>query len=448
MVSERETSPSAAARLWGRLAGSSLATNAARLFTGAVLGQLVTVLTSMVTVRLYGMANFGLAASFISAAGIIASAGCFRYDMALMLPREDEEVRSLWSLAVWIMLLITAVTAGLVALGVWLWEPLWAQLLGSWMWLLPGVVLLTTFVMLLSTWANRQRTYRLLASVRPFGAVVAASLSIGLGLLNNSSPGGLLLGNLGTQAAIIVGLLFGLSRVQKQPPALLSPCDPVSRRSAVRYRQFPFFNLPMTLADQLTAGLPVMLFVGAFGAGVGGAFSLAVGVLRMPAALIGQAVAQVFFEQASRAQHDAHQLRQLVKKCSLFLALPAAAMLLAILLLGPMLFSLVFGAASQTAGEFSRILVFSSALILVLSPISTLPSILGQQRGHMLIALAGCGLRLLGTLLGVWLGSEHLAITCFVAGELAGGLWFAAWLWQKLRVLPDMLEHPQPTAAS
>ena len=74
---------------------SSFATDVLKLVTGTTFAQIIAVLASPLLTRLYGPEAFGFLALFTSITSIIGVIACMRYEMAIMLPKTDEEAANL-----------------------------------------------------------------------------------------------------------------------------------------------------------------------------------------------------------------------------------------------------------------------------------------------------------------------------------------------------------------
>jgi lipopolysaccharide exporter len=96
---------------------SSFATDILKLVTGTTFAQVVTILASPLLTRLYGLEAFGFLALFTSITSIIGVIACMRYELAIMLPKTDEEAANLLGLC----LLCVAVVSGLTGLALVLW---------------------------------------------------------------------------------------------------------------------------------------------------------------------------------------------------------------------------------------------------------------------------------------------------------------------------------------
>ena len=77
----------------------SFASDVLKLAGGTAFAQALAILASPLITRLYGPEAFGLAALFTSIVGIVGVVACLRYELAIMLPKRDEEAANLLGLS-------------------------------------------------------------------------------------------------------------------------------------------------------------------------------------------------------------------------------------------------------------------------------------------------------------------------------------------------------------
>ena len=75
---------------------ATFADNVLTLAGGTTIALGVTILASPITSRLFAPEAFGLAALFMSGATVAGLLACMRYEMAIVLPKNDEEAASLF----------------------------------------------------------------------------------------------------------------------------------------------------------------------------------------------------------------------------------------------------------------------------------------------------------------------------------------------------------------
>ncbi|WP_292521939.1 hypothetical protein [Methanoculleus sp.] len=96
---------------------SSFATDVLKLVTGTTFAQIIAVLASPLLTRLYGPEAFGFLAIFTSITGILGVIACLRYEMAIMLPKTNEEAANLLDLCLLCVAVVSALTVPALYFG-------------------------------------------------------------------------------------------------------------------------------------------------------------------------------------------------------------------------------------------------------------------------------------------------------------------------------------------
>jgi len=61
-----------------------------KIVTGTVLSTIIAILTAPVITRLYNPSEMGISTLFFSITGVIGVIACLRYELAIILPEDDE----------------------------------------------------------------------------------------------------------------------------------------------------------------------------------------------------------------------------------------------------------------------------------------------------------------------------------------------------------------------
>lgn len=373
------------------------------LVTGTGLAQLIPLAVSPLLTRLYTPQDFGVFALYAGLLAVLAVLGSARYELALMLPKDDTDALPLVALAMAIVLAASAVVLAAVLLfqadlARWLDSPA----LGPWLLLVPVSMLLTGLVNTLTVWANRSSSYRQISISRVLQSASAAAVAVALGwgLSRGSQAGvGLVLGAVAGQALAAASLAWPFWR--RWGARLQGVGWAPMRAQALRFREFPAINMPHALLDALQGSGVVALIAALFGPTLLGFHALAQRVVRTPMATLGSAVAQVFQKRAADALHAGGNTRRLVDAVLRRLGAVAVAVL-PLLWFAPELFAFVFGAAWREAGVYAQILTPWLLLNFMLSPLSQLPLLLGRQARALAYGVA-YQLAMVGPLAVAWL---------------------------------------------
>ena len=93
---------------------SEFSQNVLTLMTGTTLSQAIPIAISPILTRIYKPEDFGIYAIFIAIITILGTIVSGRYELAIMLPKSDENAMNIFALGILITLLMTLLTTILV----------------------------------------------------------------------------------------------------------------------------------------------------------------------------------------------------------------------------------------------------------------------------------------------------------------------------------------------
>ncbi len=394
------------------------------LVSGTVFSQGLQFAASLLLARLYTPEEFGQYASILAIATVLGAIIAFSYPTAIPLADDDEESRVVaWlcmGLASFSALLITVVLAAGVILGAEVlgWRPDWQQVL--------FVPLMASAIAVWGTLQFRQSrlsAFHRVAWATGSSATVQAGIQIGLGWLGVGAPGlstGYLVGRF-----VNVGVLSGGARLGR-PPGLSR-----LRQAAARWTDMPRWQLPTTVMNLLGTSALTPWVARQYGLDTAGSFAFALQTLSVPAALVGQAVAAILFPRLAEADRGAGIRPTAVEEYARRLSSVALPLFLPILVLGPELFTAMFGADWRQAGQIAAILSPYLAVSFVSSALSSIP-VVKRRLGRILIwATIDTVARFSAIALG---GVNDYALTGFVLYSVVGTLSAGGYLVWTLRL--------------
>ncbi|WP_349290623.1 lipopolysaccharide biosynthesis protein [Crenobacter caeni] len=414
------------------LFAGGFARNVTLLAGGAALSQLLPLMAAPLLTRLYTPADFGVLAIYTAWLSSLAVLMTARYDMAIVLPREDADAARLMvlSLALSFALSLVAIPPLWLAgdtLAAWAGEASLARLL-PW---LPLSLWLAGLMQAFTSWNNRHQRYRANAGGRLAlgGSLVGVQLAAGFAGMGAT---GLVLGQVAGQAAST------LVQAWQDMRGRFGWRRGVDRAGlagvARRYREFPLINAPHAFVASLQDMLTVTLLTAASGSATVGLYGLLMRVLKLPAALVGQAVAQVAYRDLAAA-HAAHEpLRPLLARLMAILFALALPPFVVIVLWGDALFAWVFGETWRQAGEYARMLAPYILFHFVASPLGMVPLVIGRQRTAFAFTVAGISLFLAALSIGFERFGDVGDAFALVSAVMT--VYFSAyfvWLWKAVR---------------
>jgi O-antigen/teichoic acid export membrane protein len=385
-----------------------------KLAWGTGSAQVLCILAALFTARLFAPSAFGVAALFVSISNLVIIISTLRYELAIMLPKHDEESVNAVAVSALFVLLISAAIGGLVwASGDLLPRLVKAPDLRGYLWLLPVNVFFGGLFSVLNHWNSRQKCFSRLMVVQIVNAVCTAGAQVGWGLAGRNSGGYLI-------AAAILGLATSTSLL-----ALFSWRD--NRRLFVdnvrwkrvvgalkRYRRFPKYSTAKALLDVVSWQMPVWFLSSGFSTAVVGRYALGTKLLHMPMNLIGNNVSIVFLQRAARAKHEG-TLAQAVENSFRCLAVLSLFPCLLVALTGKDLFVVSFGHTWAEAGVYAQILSVWICVWFLSSPLGMLLDVLEKQALHLRLSVLNVVTRFAALGLGLMTHSPRIMLALLAA---------------------------------
>ncbi len=190
------------------------------------------------------------------------------------------------------------------------------------------------------------------------------------------------------------------------------------REVAVKHKHFPAYATSSSLLTTAGTAATPLLFGLFFSLQQVGYITLDVRILGLPAALVGQAVGQVFYARAARDKELEGVVVADVHRVGRTLILVSFPVFLAIMVGAPFVFPLVFGSDWAEAATIAQLMAPWLAVGLVSSALSTLPFVKGRQRTALAFTAYETFLRFGAILLGAWLSSVLLAVALYSAAGM------------------------------
>ena len=365
----------------------SLFRSVAILAGGSALSQVLLVLASPILTRLYTPASFGIFTLYLSISQIFLTVISFRYELAISLPKEDENGGRILLLAIFLVVF----NAILIGLAIYFWSDFASAHfnlveLRPYLWVLPLALIGAGFYQALSYWAIRKKAYGIIARTSFVKTLTTVLTQIIAGLFG-WLPLGLLLGD-------FLGRLVGSGSLGRlafddNRHTLRETTPSKMFEQAHLYRNFALLSTPATLIDRLALYLPAILLAYYFTPQVVGWFGLGQQVIGVPISFIGQAVSQVFMGETSvYLRESPEKLKGLYLKFARNLFLFGFLPILALAVVAPWLIGLLFGQDWSIAGQYIQLLTPMYLTQIAVSPLSQTLNLLGRQSWQLVWEVA------------------------------------------------------------
>lgn len=386
---------------------------------GSVAGQVQMLLVLPIITQIYAPSDFGLLAAFSSIVMLVLPAAALRFDLAIPIPANDCDARSLAALGF--------ISLSVVALLVWLLLHPLVGLLGEQFvilferhgWLIPLTVWTAGLFSLTQYWAIRRRHFKELAWSHGSRGLVGASTQVALGLAGAGSLG-LLIGQ-----AIYMGLgaiYLSMSFLRAELHDLRNLSSAALRITAKKYWRFPIFSTPESLLDAAGMHLPLLLVASLSGAEEAGLLFLAQRLTAVPIALISGNLSRVYIGEAPAhlANSNLHAFTMGLWRKLFLIGLGPA---LLFVVSAPLFTEMIFGVEWSPVGNLIVMLTPAVFMQFCVIPISTALLVLKKQAVAMILQAFG-----LVAQIGSFLWAYFSGITEPLIGLAAGAaLYYCAY---------------------
>ncbi len=350
--------------------------------TGTTIAQAIPIAISPILTRIYTPEDFGVFALFLAIVSIFGSIANGRYDLAIMLPKKDEDAINIFALG---FIITTSLSLILLFLVV-LFNDYFTKLLNNeeisiWLYFVPITVFFTGLFNILNYFNNRRKNYKDIANATIIKSIILAITQLSIGFVKSGATG-LISGQILSQMFANMRLLKNIIKDK----ILLSKITKVKIIAlAKRYKNFPKFSMLAILANTLSVHLTNILISSFYSISTLGFYSLVQRILGMPSALIGRSIGQVFFQEATKEKQQTgksiNTFNSTVKKL-VIIGLPSFGILFFIV---EDLFAFIFGEEWRIAGIYAQIVIPLFFIRFISSTVSGILIVFERQKNELYI---------------------------------------------------------------
>lgn len=332
---------------------SNFAKNVLTLMTGTTIAQAIPIAITPILTRMYSPEDFGVLALFVAITAIMGSVANGRYELAIMLPTEDDDAINIAAMGLLIATVLSVVLFfPAIFLNDYIIEKLDNQFIGFWLYFVPPVVWLLGLYNILNYLNNRKKSYKDMAKATVYKSVAQAAVQLGIGAVKATASGlisGQIVSNLvaNTRLALNVKRQYKLSKISWLE----------MKRLAKRYIDFPKYSMWATLSNTLSYQLLNMLITVFYSVATLGFYSLAQRILGMPSSLVGDSIGRVYFQQATVEKNKTGKAVKIFKSTTKKLMVLSCAFFIPLYFVLPLVFAIAFGEEWRIAGEYSQLIL-------------------------------------------------------------------------------------------
>ncbi|MFZ4412855.1 MAG: lipopolysaccharide biosynthesis protein [Bacteroidales bacterium] len=396
------------------------------MLTGNTISQVIPFIIAPIISRIFKPEEFAIQANFLAIVGLIGIISAGRYELAVVLPKEDRKAKTVFLLSMIIIPIISLLSYLLFVFKAEISNFYHDPVLPEYMIYVAPAVFFTGLYSLLFNWNVRFRKFNIVSFSRIIQSLSGNLLYVALGYLAWGVKGLIIGWFLGQVLSTLILLIPTLKNWKKEAPISKTEI----KEMALLHKDFPMINSLHAFTDIFATQFFIFwLITNNYGMLALGLFSMMNRYLRAPIQLVTGAVSQIYYKEASEcANNQTSAIPIIIKtlKICLFFALP---FILVVSIWGPQLFSWYLGGQWKEAGEYARIMAPALFVNFIFSPISTTPFIFNKQKLAFIFSLLGYVLSLGSLIFISYLGySFNIALwaysICLTLHSIFVGLWY------------------------
>lgn len=404
--------------------------NSLILINGTIISQIINVILSPFMSRLYSPEDFGKYSTISAIVVLIAVIANGKYDLAIMDAKDNEKERKATYFGGMLLTIITCISVVLIG-GILL---NFTDILNDYTFIDIIIIAVFTFFTsnnsIVNIWLNKTGHYKQISKNRILYSVIHATGIIILGLLHFSYIG-IILSVLAAYFAQFIYVYFFLYRKTNFKEYKFVWKDVTYQLK--KHIKFPKYQMPSLLLNNASTQMPVILFNKFFSSAVSGWYSMTIKVINLPMSVVGSAIGEVYFKEASeiQASNNKKRLSEFTYKTFRKLLLIGIIPMGILFAYGDVLFSFVLGEQWRMAGVYAMFLSPWYFIVFVTSPFTHLFAVLNKQNKNLILNILMLLSRVIAIIGGYLIfGTESIytvlvfAIVGFIIWTLTNGYLF------------------------
>lgn len=351
--------------------------------TGTVISMVLKAITGVILANYLGDALFGVFTVYSATYSILLIVATARYELAIMLPKEDNDGFHLMLLSSGLSVIFSFV----LSIGMMLYQWIFSAELG-WFGFMPITLAILGLYYSINYWLNRKKQYTKLSINRILQGVLFFGYSFLFYFIEPLRTNSLILGYIFSQATVLVLLIVYAIADYKKYEIHISWIR--IKELAIENINFPKLSVASGVINNLAVKLPVFLLRIFCGEGVVGQYGMMENILAAPIAIISEAIRDVFRQKASKDYADDHECYHTYKTTFKTLAFAAIVPFALIMFAGKPILSFFCQDKYLMAGTFILIMAPFYYIKFVVSPLTFMTYIANKQAFDMKWQIAFC----------------------------------------------------------
>jgi O-antigen/teichoic acid export membrane protein len=385
---------------------SDFSKNILTLVTGTSIAQVFPIVISPLLTRIYTPEDFGVFGVFLSLTSILGVISTGRYEMAIIVSKNKNELKSLIK-GVLKIILFTTLFFYLVIIFFQNQINKIFDLKIFLLYLIPLFILINSFYLVLTQILILHKEYKRLSYNKIIVSIINSSSQLALGLKNGNIYG-LIFGKL---IGVIVAIFILIKN--KIINQYFDFKKNTTRKTLYRYRDFPKYNVPSVFINVIANQLPLLTLGKYFSMSVVGYYSHMYKVLMMPINLLSTSILDVFKQKATEEYNQYGNCKSIYLKTLKNLVVIGVIPFIILGLFSPQLFKFIYGKEWEIAGIYAQIMTPMFFLNFIVNPLSYILIVVEKQKinfyGQILLLI----FTIISVVIGIFLKSDKITVLLF-----------------------------------
>lgn len=383
--------------------------------SGTIMAQLITLIFMPIITRLYGPEAYGLMGTFMSILAIVIPIAALTYPVGIVLPKRSSEAIDISRISIRISVILSVFTfVFLLFFYKYLAKLLSIESIAGYLFLIPIVLVSASINQILRQWLIRENQFVIISKISIIESIIIYGGMVLLGLFLPVPTVLIIFVSIKNIVSAIYIIIILIKRKDRFF-TLIKKRNNSLKTVIFKYREFPLYRAPQELINSISQSLPILILVSFFGPPAAGYYSIARSSLSIPSQFIGSAVGDVFYPRISKAANNNENLTKLIQQATISLFIIGLVPFGTVMILGPWIFSLVFGKGWHVAGEYARWISVWLLFMFINSPsIKALP-VLSAQRYHLLHTVISLITRLVALYIGAHIFQSDIVAIALVS---------------------------------
>lgn len=394
--------------------------NVSTLALGTIISQAIVVASSPLLTRLFTVEDFGVLSIFTSITVFFAVVSTGRYELAIGLPKKDDDALKIIKLIIFLGLAISIFYFIVIFIlkNLLYFEDDAGFLLGNTSYISPIYIFFIAVFSALSYWNQRNKKYKLITISNAIQVIAATFFSILFGILgfHDGMIWSLVIG-------VFVACIYILLKEKLLPDIWAQKKDLFI--VAKEYKSFPRYMILSDLSLTASQQFIPLLFSVLYSTTVVGLYSLANRMLRLPNIVITTSIANVFRNDAIDEIREKGNCESLYISTFKKLVVMSVPIYIFVFIFAPKIFIIIFGEEWEMAGYFARVLSTMLLFEFVATPLNTVYYVREKQKILMRLQILNAIIGGILIYLGFYLFNDALySLILFGAGSIIFNIMF------------------------